>query len=446
MIQLNRYKSQYLANLRLAFPVALSQLGYTIVQFADNAMVGAYGGDDPLPLSAVSFGVMISFVLFSLALGITLGITPVIGEHFVRGEYRKTAHYLQSSLVVFPIIGILFMLLQIASEPLLYHLGQPIEVVNMAMPYYRLMAYSLPAVLLYGCFKQFLEGAGNTVTPMVIAIVTNLINIFFNWVFIFGNCGSEAMGVYGAGLATLIARWASPLLIAIYFIVKSQYRDYLKLFSRGVNYFKYSTKLLTIGIPVAGQMLLEGAAFVVTSIMMGWFDSIAIAANQIGMTYGNAAFMMTVALGSATTIRVAHCYGLNDKQELRAAVTASTHLAILWGCIVITIFILLRNVLPALFTTNEQVIILASQMLIPIAVYQLSDAIQGTMVGVLRGIQDVKIIAYISLVAYILLNIPVGYICAFTLNMGSTGLLMGYIAGLTTAAIAYCIRVKRRLK
>ncbi|MBQ5353391.1 MAG: MATE family efflux transporter, partial [Alistipes sp.] len=124
-------------------PIALSQLGYAVVQFADNAMVGSYGGDDPLPLSAVSFGVMMSFVMFSLSMGICLGMTPIVGEHFARGEYRRTAHYLQSSLVAYPILGVVFMVLQLLSVPLLYKLGQPVEVVDMAVPYYRLMAYSL---------------------------------------------------------------------------------------------------------------------------------------------------------------------------------------------------------------------------------------------------------------------------------------------------------------
>ena len=146
----SKYIDHYKANLRLALPIALSQLGYVIVQFADNAMVGSYGGDDPLPLSAVSFGVMMSFVLFSLAMGITLGLTPVIGEHFARGEYRRTAHYLQSSLVSYPILGVIFMVLQQLSVPLLYKLGQPVEVVDMAVPYYQLMGYSLPAIMLYG--------------------------------------------------------------------------------------------------------------------------------------------------------------------------------------------------------------------------------------------------------------------------------------------------------
>ena len=442
----SKYIDHYKANLRLALPIALSQLGYVIVQFADNAMVGSYGGDDPLPLSAVSFGVMMSFVLFSLAMGITLGLTPVIGEHFARGEYRRTAHYLQSSLVSYPILGVIFMVLQQLSVPLLYKLGQPVEVVDMAVPYYQLMGYSLPAIMLYGCFKQFLEGAGNTVAPMVIAITTNGINIVLNWIFIYGNCGCEAMGVYGAGLATLIARWASPVLIFIYFVVKNEYRDYLKLFSRGVKYLQDTYRLLTIGVPLAGQMLLEGSAFVVTSVMMGWFGAEALAANQVAMTYGNAAFMLTIALGSAATIRVSHCYGLGDSEKMRDVVISSTHLSALWGVMVLVSFIVFRGSLPRLFTPSEPIVILASQMMILVGLYQVSDAIQGTLIGVLRGMQDVKIIAGLSFVAYVLLNIPVGYLCAFTFNLGSTGLLTGYVVGLSTAAIAYAVRVYRNLR
>lgn len=441
-----RYASHYKANLRLAAPVALSQLGYVVVQFADNAMVGAYGGDDPLPLSAVSFGVMMSFVLFSLVLGITLGITPIIGEHFARGEYRRTAHYLQASLVMSAVMGVGFMLLQMWSEPLLYRLGQPVAVVDMALPYYRLMGYSMPAIMLYGCFKQFLEGAGNTVSPMLIAFASNVINIILNWVFIFGHCGAEPMGVYGAGLSTLIARYSLPIIALGYFVFTPKYRDYLRLFSRGIDYLSHIARLLRIGVPVAGQMFLEGIAFVVTSIMMGWFGAEAIAANQVGGMYGNAAFMMTIAIGSATTIRVSHAFGRRDMQELRDAVISSAHLGLLWGVTVLVSFVALNQLMPLAFTTNQEVIALGANLIVLVALYQIPDALQGTMVGVLRGMQDVKIIAGLSFVAYVLLNIPVGYLCAYVFDMGAEGLMVGYIVGLSTAAIAYSVRVWRRLR
>jgi MATE family multidrug resistance protein len=238
----------------------------------------------------------------------------------------------------------------------------------------------------------------------------------------------------------------SPLLIFAYFVIKSEYRDYLKLFSRGVNYLKDSWRLLSIGVPLAGQMLLEGSAFVVTSVMMGWFGAEALAANQVAMTYGNAAFMLTIALGSATTIRVSHCYGLRDRAQMRDAVVSSVHLAALWGVGTFVLFITLRTLLPQLFTPSEDIIALASRMIAWVGLYQISDAIQGTLIGVLRGMQDVKIIAGLSFVAYVLLNIPVGYLCAFTFGLGSTGLLVGYVVGLSTAAVAYAVRVYRNLR
>ena len=441
-----RLLPQYVATLRLAAPVALSQLGFVVVQFADNAMVGAYGGDDTLPLAAVSFGVMMSFVLFSLALGVTLGLTPLVGEHFARGEYRATAHYLQVSLVMNSVLGLIFMGVQIASEPLLYMLSQPVEVVDMALPYYRLMAYSIPAVMIYGCFKQFLEGVGNTIAPMFIALASNLVNIFLNWLFIFGHWGFEPMGVYGAGLATLISRVSMPFVALAFFAIRSQYRDYLALFSRGVRYLSNIANLLRVGVPIAGQMFLEGIAFIVTSIMMGWLGAEAIAANQIGGVYGNAAFMMTVAIGSAATIRTSHAFGRGDRVALRDATLASLHVGVVWGVLVFVSFMALNSLMPRLFTTNESVIVLASTMIIYIAVYQVSDALQGTLVGILRGVQDVRIIAILSFVAYVLLNIPVGYLCAFVFGMGAEGLMVGYIVGLSVAAVGYFVRVRRRIR
>ena len=156
--------------------------------------------------------------------------------------------------------------------------------------------------------------------------------------------------------------------------------------------------------------------------------------------------MLTIAIGSATTIRVSHCYGLRDEKELKQVVGASMQMCIAWGIIVLLLFTTCRHILPHAFTPNVEVIALAAQMIVLVALYQISDAIQGTMVGILRGLQDVKIITYISFLAYIILNIPVGYLCAFTFGLGAKGLLIGYIVGLSTAAILYALRVRSRLK
>lgn len=437
--------SQAPSLLRLALPVALAQVGNITVQIADSAMVGAYGGEEAVPLAAVAFGTSISWLFFFFCLGLAIGLTPVIGELFVQERRREMAHYLQTSLALYPLFGLLFMVLQIAMEPLLYRMGQPVEVVDMALPYYRLMAYGLPFVMLYGSIRQFLEGVGNTKAAMIVALVTNAINIILNYIFIFGKCGFAEMGVYGAGLATLVARVLSPVILGAYFLLTKQYREYISLFSRKVELWRNSVKLLKLGLPIAGQMVLEAFAFIVTGVMMGWFGAEAISANQIGNTYGNCTFLMILSLGSATTICVSHAFGRRSIGEITEVVRSSIAMAAIWGVCVVAAFVSLRHFMPTLFTENEAVTNLASQMLILYAAFQLSDSMQCVLVGVLRGLQQVRSIAVVSFIAYFLLNIPVGYFVAFKLGYGAVGLIVGYFVGLSVAAILYGWQVYRTL-
>ena len=432
--------------LRLATPVVLAQLGYIAVQVADSAMVGSYGGESAVPLAGVSFGSTIAWVFSFLCMGLSIGLTPIIGELFVQDEKQRMANYLGTSLLFFPIFGVVCMALQIATEPLLYHLGQPVEVVDMALPYYRLMAYCLPFVMIYGSFKQFLEGVGNTKAAMIVTIITNIINILLNYIFIFGKCGFEPMGVYGAGLSTLISRILNPILLGGYFVGAKRYREYLSLFSRKAKHWRNSLHLLKMGLPISGQMVLEALAFIVTGIMMGWFGTEAISANQIGNTYGSCTFLMVLSLGSATTICVSHAFGRRSIDEIADVVRSALSMAVIWGIGIITIFVSLRHIMPMMFTENEAVILLASQMLILYGTFQLSDALQCILVGILRGLQQVRSIAFISFVAYIVINIPVGYFVAFKLGMGAAGLIVGYIVGLTTAAILYGVQVRRYMR
>lgn len=446
MLQKRKYLSKVGELMRLALPVMLAQLGYIAVQVADSAMVGAYGGDDAMPLASVAFATSISWLFLFLCVGVTVGLTPVVGELFVQERKQEMAHYLQTSLTLYPLFGVVCMVLQLAAAPLLYRMGQPVEVVDMALPYYRLMAYSLPFVMVYGAIKQFLEGVGNTRSAMIVAIITNLVNVGLNYVLIFGRCGIEPMGAYGAGLATLVSRVLNPVLLGLYFVCAKRYREYVTLFSRTADRIKRAVHLLRLGFPIAGQMVLEALAFIVTGVMMGWFGTEAISANQVANTYGNCTFMLILSLGSATTICVSHAFGRRSIDEIRDVVRSALIMAVVWGLGVILLFVLLSDVMPALFTENAQVMRLASQMLVLYGMFQLSDALQCILVGILRGLQQVNSIAIVAFVAYIVINIPVGYIVAFHLGMGAPGLIVGYVVGLSTAALLYGWKVYRYMR
>lgn len=443
----NKYKEQYKRNLTLALPVMLTQVGQILTQVADNLMVGNYGGTDPTPLAAVSFGGAVAFIFFITTIGIAMGMTPLVGELYVQGYHRRAAALLRNGIVFYVTLGLLMSAVQWAATPLLYHLGQPEEVVEMAIPYYRMMYISMPFVMLFFAFKQFLEGTGNTHAELIATIIANAANVCLNWVFIFGNLGFAEMGAEGAGLATLLARVSGSLLIVAYFICRARYRRYLGGLLRIGGYsLAHVRRLLHMGLPISAQMFLESSAFVGTGIMMGWLGKEAMSAHQVAITMGNCAFMIVISIGAATTIRVSHCYGMHDIGQLSKAVKASYHLVLAWNALAALFFIALRNVIPTFFTDNAEVIATTSTLLVFVSLYQLSDGLQNVSVGVLRGIQDVKAIMPIAAISYWLLNLPVGYLLAFTLGIGPAGLYIGFFFGLSCAAVLMMVRIRKSVR
>ena len=443
MYSFSRYKEQYRANLRLALPVVLTQVGQILTQVADNLMVGRYGGDDPTPLAAVSFGGSVFFILFIAGVGMALGLTPLVGELYAQRDRRRSAALLQNGIVFYTLLGLAMAAVQYAVIPFMHRLGQPEEVVEMAIPYYRMLVVSMPFMMLFFSFKQFLEGVGNTKVEMTVTIIANLANIGFNSVFIYGRLGFAEMGAEGAGLGTLLSRVLAAVLIIGYFCSRERYRHYLDGFSLRALSGPVVGRLVHMGLPIALQMFLESSAFVGTGIMMGWMGKIAISSNQIAMTLGNCAFMIVMSIGAATTIRVSHCYGARNVGELAMAAKASYHLVLAWNALAALFFISLRSVIPTFFTTNEEVIATTSGLLVFAALYQLSDGIQNVSIGILRGIQDVRIIMPIAFVSYWLLNLPVGYLFGFTLGMGPDGLFLGFAFGLSCAAVLLIARIRR---
>ncbi|MBR5820788.1 MAG: MATE family efflux transporter [Alistipes sp.] len=440
-----KYKEQYRKNLALSIPVVLTQLGQMLTQLADTMMVGQYGGEDPLPLAAVSFGSSMAFLILIGCIGVTLGLTPLIGERYVRGEHKECSSLLNNAIIFYTLLGLVVGIAQYAAAPLLYHLGQPDEVVAGAIPYYRMLAYSIPFMLFFFGFKSFLEGAGNTKTVMIITLITNLLNVGFNYLLIFGHWGLPAMGAAGAGLATTLSRIASAVMIISYFLYHTKYREYLRGFRLRLPQWTRVHQLLRIGLPIAGQMFLESSAFVGTAVMIGWLGTVALSANQVAITLGNCAFMVILSIGSAATIRISHCYGERNHEELRLAAHASYHLVLVWSLCASLFFILLRRHIPHLFTDNEEVINLTANMMVFVALYQLWDGMQNISVGILRGLQDVKIIMPIAFVAYWLINMPSGYLLGITAGMGPSGFFLSYSFGLGAAALLLMARIRRNI-
>lgn len=452
---LSTYKPYYKANLQLAFPVILSQIGQITVQLADTAMVGYYGGEDPTPLAAVSFATSIFYIVFVAAMGLSFGLTPLVGEHFARDEKRQVSELLQNGIVLFSVIGFLSVGLLVAIRPLLGMLGDIMtggdgstaSVVEQALPYFDSIVWSMLPIMVVCTVKQFLEGVGNTRIAMVTVIIANAVNILLNWVFIFGKCGLEPMGAVGAGYATLIARILQAVILTGYFLLTPRFREYTsELFSRSVVRLRTIYNILKVGTPIAFQMLMEASAFVVAGILVLAFGAHAVSAYQIGTNMMNVTFMIVVAIGSATTILSSHIYGRRNFSTLRRTVNAAYMMGLAWNVTVAVLFIIFRYDIPRLFTSNEPTIELTATMLIFIALFQVSDCLQAISISILRGLQDVKVIMPIVIISYVVFNIPVGYFLAFDCGFGAVGLIMGFIVGLSTCALLTILRVRRDVR
>ena len=450
---LTQYTPYYKRLLKLALPVVIAQAGQLTTQFADTAMVGQYGGDDPVPLAAVSLGSSLFLLIYLAAMGLAMAITPLVGEHYARGDRRRVGHLFQNGIYYSVAIGIVGTGIALALRPFIAVLGrwmssdgESVEAVaEMALPYYDMLVWSIMPLMIFLAIKQFLEGLGNTKIAMWITLIGNIANVALNYLLIFGKCGLEPMGAEGAGLATLISRIGQMgAIIAVFFLWK-RLRIYRTFFSHKALSFKHISSLVRIGFPISFQMILESAAFILTSILALSFGKVAAGSMQVAFSIANVAWMITVAIGSAATILVSHIHGNRHTEELRPTVTATYHLGLLWATLMAILFVTLRQPIAAIFTDNAEVIALTAELMLLIAIYQFSDAIQGLSISMMRGIQDVKIIMPIVLCSYLVLNIPTGVILAYSFDMGCRGLVIGLIVGLSSAALLTALRLRKKV-
>ena len=453
-MRIAEYRPYYKRLISLATPVVIAQAGQLTTQFADTAMVGNYGGEDPVPLAAVSLGGSLFLLIYLAALGLALSITPMVGEQYARNDRREVGHLFQNSIAYTLGIGVVATIVALLLRPFIGVLGawmsspgQSVEAVaEMALPYYDMLVWSIIPLMIFLAIKQFLEGIGNTKIAMWITLAGNAVNILLNYIFIFGEWGFEAMGAEGAGLATLLSRIGQMVAIIVVFFAWRRLRIYRTFFGRKSLKTSYMTSLLKIGCPISFQMILESAAFILTSILALSFGEVAAGSMQVAFSIANIAWMITVAIGSASTILVSHIYGSGNSHELRPTVMATYHLGLLWATIMAVVFTLFREPISSIFTDNSEVIALTSQLMLLIAIYQFSDSIQGLSISMLRGLQDVKIIMPIVLCSYLLLNIPVGITLAYHFGLECHGLVTGLIVGLSSAAILTALRIRRDIR
>jgi len=413
----------------LAIPVIFSQIGQVTVNLADNIMVGHIGTTE---LAAASFAINIFHVGMLFGLGITLGITPLVGQSLNSQNPNNIGSWFRNGVMVNFVASILLCVAMSSVVLFMNLMGQSDEVVQMAISYYLIQVSSLIPLMLFFSFKQFFEGIGNTKIAMIITIVANLVNIGLNYILIYGKLGFPSLGLNGAGYATLISRLIMPVIFIVVMLKRPKFRVYLTeaIHSR-LEKLKIK-RLVSIGMSIGMQMVIEILAFSLGAIMLGWISKEALAGHQVAISMAAMTYMISFGLASGTTIRVSHAFGEHNLKEIKHAMGI--------------LFVLLRNHLPLLFTSDPAVIKVAAGLLVVGAFFQVFDGIQVVLLGALRGIADVRIPMFMAFFSYIVVSLPISYLLAFVFNFGYSGVWIGFVFGLSTAAVLFGLRLKNQLK
>jgi len=445
---IKQYLPYYKRNLKVAFPVMMTQIGASLVGLFDSIMVGHYATAD---LAAVSFSNAIFFTVMVFSMGALMGITPLVGVEIGResnGEDRQSqVAYLYRSGVGFTILLSIAMLVLLGSViPFLDSFGQEDMVVAAARPYYILIVISIVPFLFFFLSKQFLEGLGNTWIAMVITISMNLLNIGLNYILIFGKLGFPAMGATGAGIATLISRIMMPVIFWIVIRSKSAFNRYLPPATCHLQPAEGLKRLWRMGLPIGLQTTMETVLFTMSFIIIGWLGKESLAAHQIANQIADLTFMLALGIGSATTIRVSHQLGKGDLYAVKMASNASIHLVLLMNTIGAALMIGLRNHIPYLFTEDPEVISIASHLILFAGIFQYADGLQCVGSAMLRGITDVKMPMVYATISYLFISLPLGLVLTFPCGMGAEGMWISFIVGLSCAALLFHIRFRKKLR
>ena len=420
---------QWRENVPLALPVIIGQLGHIVTSVADSIMVGQLG---VISLAAVSLAGSITSIPLVFGIGVAYGLTPLVARAYGQKRWGKAYRLLKNSTLVNLLTSTIMFLFAWLLFLLVQKTNQSIEVIEESRVYLILIMVSYIPFMLFLSGKQYLEGMGDTKTPMRISLIGNLLNVLLNGVLIFGLFSFPVLGILGAGIATIIAR----IIMAIhvwYFVLEK--RNNCKIVQDNVIIsIRAIRSLLKLGLPSGLQYVFEVSAFAASAWIIGTYGPSQLAAHQIAINLASISYMAATGLGAAGTVRMGQLLGAKRGGEALNAGKSLFSLTIAFMIFTGILFFTLRNILPSFYTTDSDVISAAASLLIVATIFQVSDGLQATALGVLRGMQDVKTPTVISFVSYYVVALPLEWLLGTYFGWGAIGVWVALAIGLTLSA------------
>lgn len=437
-------RSEAIQTIKLALPIIIGELAQMALHLIDSAMVGALSYKH---LAAAALVINAMNIPFVLGIGMTISVSQMVSMAHGRRDAAAVSHYLFNGFFLCAATALLISLSLVWGRNVLAHLGQDAEVVQLAMPFMRLMGISILPMLLFMTLKQFTDGLEFTKTAMLFSLAGMPVNILLNWLLIYGNWGFPRLELAGAGWATLITRTLLFIALCLVILRHGTFKKYVAVRRRQWKLRGHTLRaLLGIGIPSSLQIGMEAGAFAVSGIIIGTISAVAQAAHQIALSCASFTFMVSMGLAQAGSIRTSNAYGRDDWNKIAAIGKSTLVTALCYGVFCAVVFASFRFVLPTFFNNNSQVVALASLLLLFAALFQISDSTQAIGAGLLRGIKDVRTPTVLIAIAYWVLGLPTGYLFAFPQRMGAAGMWLGLILGLTFASLFLIIRFLRKTR
>ena len=437
------YKNHYKALFFLGLPIVIGQVGVIVLGFADTLMIGHHSTNE---LGAASFVNNMFTLAIIFSTGFSYGLTPIVGGFYGVRKFAAAGQALRCSLLANLLVGILLTGIMAILYLNVERLGQPEELLSLIKPYYLILLASLIFVLLFNGFKQFTDGITDTKTAMWILLGGNVLNIVGNYILINGKLGFPELGLLGAGISTLFSRIVMVLVFVLVFWGSRRFLRYKLGFIRLGWSRALFRQLNALGWPVAFQMGMETASFSLSTVMVGWLGTIALASHQVMLTISQFTFMMFYGMGAAVAVRVSNFKGQNDIVNVRRTAYAGAHIILAMGIVLLSIVFFFRYQVGGWFTDNTEVSAMVVVLMVPFLAYQFGDGMQINFANALRGISDVKPMMLIAFIAYFIISLPAGYFFGFVMGWGLFGVWMAFPFGLSSAAIMLWLRFRYKTR
>ncbi|MGL6261770.1 MATE family efflux transporter [Vibrio sp. WXL210] len=437
-----RYKQEAIRLIKLASPVLIASVAQTSMSFVDTVMAG---GVSAIDMAAVSIAASIWLPSILFGVGLLLALVPVVAQLNGSGRRSKIAKEIHQGGYLSLLVAIPIILVLLQSQRILDWMDVEAAMAEKTNGYMTAVIFAVPAYLLFQTLRSFTDGMSYTKPAMIIGFIGLLINIPLNWIFVYGKFGAPALGGVGCGVATAIVYWVMFLIQLGYVATTKRFASVALFAVWHKPDWREIKRLFSLGFPVAAAIFFEVTLFAVVSILLAPLGSLVVASHQVAMNFSSMVFMLPMSIGAAVSIRVGHMLGEHSVEGARIASHVGLIVGVATAIVTAILTVLLREHIALLYTDNREVIRVAMQLLLFAAIYQVTDTIQVIAAGALRGYKDMQAIFYCTFTAYWVLGFPTGYILGLTdwivEPMGAYGFWIGFIVGLSCAALLLAVRL-----